>query len=45
MLYQYEESYVFASSKFDRTDGVTPTPYAEGIRLAADDFKRRQGAI
>jgi nucleoside-diphosphate-sugar epimerase len=44
MLYQYDEPYVFDSSKFERTYGVTPTPYADGIRLAADDFKRRQGA-
>ncbi len=44
MLYQYEEPYVFDSSKFDRSYGFTPTPYAEGIRLAADDFKRSQGA-
>lgn len=41
MLYQYEEPYVFDSSKFNRAYDFTPTSYAEGIRLAADDFKLR----
>ena len=32
MLYQNNRPYRFDSSKFERTFGVEPTPYAEGIR-------------
>lgn len=42
MLYQYEEEYLFDSSKFNRAYNFTPTPYAEGIRQAAVDFKKQQ---
>lgn len=31
MAYQFTEPYVFDSSAFERTFGVTPTPYAEGV--------------
>lgn len=32
MLYQYEQPYIFDSTKFNTAFGFTPTPYAEGIR-------------
>jgi nucleoside-diphosphate-sugar epimerase len=34
LAYQNDRPYVFDSSAFERTFGVTPTPYAEGIRTA-----------
>jgi nucleoside-diphosphate-sugar epimerase len=35
MLYQNQYPYVFASEKFNRTFGFTPTSYADGIRQTA----------
>ena len=32
MLYQYEQDYVFDSSKFEKRFGITATPPEEGIR-------------
>ncbi len=32
MLYQYDRTYVFASSKFEKRFHLAPTPYLEGIR-------------
>ena len=32
MLYQYEDDYIFDSSKFTKTFRFQPTAYAEGIR-------------
>lgn len=32
MMYQYDRPYIFDSSKFEDEFGITPTPYAEGIR-------------
>jgi nucleoside-diphosphate-sugar epimerase len=32
MLYQYEQDYVFDSTKFETAFGMSPTPYREGIR-------------
>lgn len=42
MLYQYEEPYIVDSTKFNRAYEFIPTPYAEGILLAAEAFKRSQ---
>lgn len=38
MLYQYEQDYVFDSSKFEKRFNMSPTPYAKGIAtiIAAD---------
>lgn len=35
MLYQYDSGYLFDSSKYSKTFGDAPTPYAEGIRRTA----------
>ncbi|MEO6290833.1 MAG: NAD-dependent epimerase/dehydratase family protein [Ginsengibacter sp.] len=41
MLYQYEEDYIFDSSKFEKTFNFTPTTYKEGIQITADSYKNR----
>jgi hypothetical protein len=41
MLYQSDSSYLFDSSKFAREFGFAGTPYLEGIRIAADSYKRK----
>lgn len=35
MLYQYDHSYLFDSSRFEKAFEFSPTPYDEGIRLSA----------
>jgi nucleoside-diphosphate-sugar epimerase len=39
MLYQSDSPYLFDSTKFAREFGFGGTPYAEGIRIAADSYK------
>jgi nucleoside-diphosphate-sugar epimerase len=39
MLYQSDSSYAFDSTKFAREFGFAATPYAEGIRIAADSYR------
>jgi nucleoside-diphosphate-sugar epimerase len=41
MLYQNDAPYLFDSSKFARAFGFSGTPYEEGIRLAAESYKRK----
>jgi nucleoside-diphosphate-sugar epimerase len=41
MLYQSEFPYVFDSTKFAREFGFTGTPYPEGIRIAAESYRRK----
>jgi nucleoside-diphosphate-sugar epimerase len=41
MLYQSDSPYLFDSTKFAREFGFAGTPYAEGIRIAADSYKRK----
>lgn len=41
MMYQYDSPYIFDSSKYARAFGFEGTPYAEGIHVAADSFKRQ----
>jgi len=40
MMYQYDSLYLFDSSKYAKAFGFEATPYAEGIRVAADSCKR-----
>jgi nucleoside-diphosphate-sugar epimerase len=40
MLYQSDRPYLFDSSKFFAEFGLAGTPYSEGIRIAADSFRR-----
>ena len=40
MLYQYEEAYIFESSKFERAFNFKPTPYKEGIQITAQSYKK-----
>jgi nucleoside-diphosphate-sugar epimerase len=42
MLYQSESPYRFDSTKFAQEFGFAGTPYAEGIRIAADSYKRKR---
>jgi nucleoside-diphosphate-sugar epimerase len=44
MLYQSDSPYLFDSSKFAREFGFAGTPYANGIRTAADWYKRKAAA-
>jgi len=39
MLYQYDSSYIFDSSKFEKAFHVEPTPYSESIRITAKSLK------
>ena len=41
MLYQSDSPYLFDSTKFAKEFGFAGTPYAEGIRIAADSYKRK----
>jgi hypothetical protein len=41
MLYQSASPYVFNSTKFAKEFGFAGTPYAEGIRIVADSYKRK----
>ena len=40
MLYQSDSPYLFDSTKFATEFGFAGTPYPEGIRIAADSYKR-----
>ena len=40
MLYQSDSAYLFDSTKFAKEFGFAGTPYPEGIRMAADSYKR-----
>ena len=42
MMYQYEFDYVFNSDLFEKTFGVKPTPYADGMKETAAFYKRNQ---
>ena len=41
MLYQSDEPYLFDSGRFAKEFGFAGTPYAEGIRIAADSYRPR----
>lgn len=41
MLYQSEFPYLFDSTKFAKEFGFTGTPYADGIRIAAESYRRK----
>lgn len=41
MLYQNDRPYLFDSSKFANEFGFAGIPYAEGIRIAAESYKRK----
>jgi nucleoside-diphosphate-sugar epimerase len=40
MLYQYEQDYIFDSSKFEKRFGITATPPEEGIRELVKSLKK-----
>lgn len=39
MLYQYEQDYIFDSSKFENRFGIAATPPKEGIRILIENLK------
>jgi nucleoside-diphosphate-sugar epimerase len=39
MIYQYDRDYVFDSSKFEKNFQFKPTPYSEGIKQVAAEYK------
>jgi nucleoside-diphosphate-sugar epimerase len=41
MLYQSDSPYLFDSTKFVKEFGFAGTPYAEGVRIVADSYKRK----
>src|SRR5215475_8034165 len=41
MLYQSDSAYLFDSTKFAQEFGFAGTPYAEGVRIAVDSYKRK----
>jgi len=41
MLYQSDSSYLFDSTEFAKEFGFAGTPYPEGVRIAADSYKRK----
>jgi len=38
-MYQYEQDYVFDSSKFEKRFGMTATPPQEGVRVLIEQLK------
>jgi len=44
MLYQYDQDYVFDSSKFEKHFGFTATPAEEGIRAMIGDLRKQAEA-
>jgi hypothetical protein len=40
MLYQNDSPYIFDSSKFAREFGFAATPYATGIKIAAESYPK-----
>ena len=42
MLYQSDSPYRFDSTKFAREFGFAGTPYAEGIRIVAESYKKKR---
>lgn len=42
MMYQYDNDYIFDSSRFQRTFDVAPTPYEDGFRHVYDILRSRQ---
>ncbi len=40
MLYQYQEDYIFDSSKFEKAFNFKPTTYKEGIQITAASYKK-----
>lgn len=41
MLYQSESPYLFDSTKFANEFGFAGTSYPDGVRIAADSYKRK----
>jgi nucleoside-diphosphate-sugar epimerase len=41
MLYQSDAPYLFDSTKFTTEFGFTGTPYSEGVRIAAQSYRRK----
>lgn len=41
MMYQYEQDYIFDSSKFEKRFGITATPPKEGIRIMIERVNSR----
>ena len=39
MMYQYEHDYIFNSSLFEKTFGMKPTSYEEGMKATATFYK------
>jgi len=39
MIYQYEQDYIFDSSKFEKRFGITATTPKEGIRILLENLK------
>ncbi|HEU4914251.1 MAG TPA: NAD-dependent epimerase/dehydratase family protein [Candidatus Saccharimonadales bacterium] len=42
MMYQYDNDYVFDSSRFQETFGMRPTPYEDGFRQVYNTLAERQ---
>jgi nucleoside-diphosphate-sugar epimerase len=42
MMYQFTDDYVFNSDKFERTFGMEPTPYDEGIKETVQFYARKK---
>jgi hypothetical protein len=40
MLYQNDRPYIFDSSKLAHEFGFAPTPYATGIKMTADSYRK-----
>jgi nucleoside-diphosphate-sugar epimerase len=41
MLYQSDSPYLFDSTKFANEFGFAGTPYAEGVRIAVESYRRK----
>lgn len=41
MMYQYEQDYIFDSSKFEKRFGITATPPVEGIKVLMESLSKK----
>ena len=44
MIYQYEQDYIFDSTKYEKRFGITATTPKEGIRMLIESMKTQNGS-
>ena len=44
MIYQYEQDYIFDSTKYEKRFGITATTPKEGLRMLIESMKTQNGS-